>query len=96
MKQKIEDQDPEGQALADLMAAMGSIRQGRVKGLGAPAAPPPPAAAGTERLYIPPGVLPTEGLGRDLGVGGGEMEMPAGMDPRLAEIIRKKKNGAAA
>lgn len=78
--------DPEGQALEELMMAMSGMRQKRIKG----------AHPDKVTVDIPPGVLPTEGPGMDLGAGGGEMEMPAGMDPRLAELIKKKKAGAAA
>ncbi len=84
---KGKEEDPEGQALEDLMAAMSSMRLQRI--------PRPSAAAAPVKLDIPPGLLPTEGPGRDLGAGGGEIELTPGMDPRLAEIIRKKKAGAA-
>lgn len=79
--------DPEGQALEDLLNAMSAMRQKRI---------PRPEGAAPVKVDIPPGVLPPEGPGRDLGAGGGEIELPAGMDPRLADIIRKKKTGAAA
>ncbi len=77
--------DPESQSLEDLLATMGAMRQKRI--------PRPPAEA-PAKVDIPPGLLPPEGPGRDLGVGGGEVDV-AGIDPRLLEIIRKKKSGAA-
>lgn len=86
-----QQEDPEGQALQDLMAAMGSMRQNRVKGLGAPTAPPAaPAAAAMQPPFTMPAAPPPDGSGQDM-----SGELPAGMDPRLAEIIRKKKSGAA-
>lgn len=72
-----DEEDPERQALQDLMEAMSGMRQKRVKGL----AP-----------------LPFEGAPEGGMMGEEEeeeMELPEGMDSRLAEIIRKKKSGRA-
>lgn len=77
MKNIDENEDPERQALQDLMEAMSGMRQKRVKGLSP---------------------LPVEGAPKGGMMGeeeDEEMELPAGMDSRLAEIIRKKKSGRA-
>jgi hypothetical protein len=82
MKKNLNKEDPEGMALEDLMAAMGQLRQRKLQ----------PSAPVSE---IPPGMMPPEGPGRDVRIGGGEFSQPmAGIDPRLAELIRKKKSGA--
>lgn len=74
-------EDPEGMALEDLMAAMGSMRQKRMRP--------------NDSVEVQAGMMPPEGPGRDVGIGGGEFSSPmAGIDPRLEELIRKKKAGA--
>lgn len=84
-----EEQDTEARrkTLEELMGAMSGMTQKRLPGGGAAA----PAAP----VMIPPGALPPEGPGRDLGAGGG-MAQPGSMDARLADLIKKKKSGMGA
>lgn len=113
-----QEEDPEGQALQDMMAAMGSMRQNRVKGLGQPApvgmqppftpppnapppmpgAPPPVPGAPPDPMAMPPAPpgAPPPPPAPMPGMNGQPTNLPPGMDPRLADIIRKKKAGAAA
>lgn len=77
-----EDEDARKKTLQDLMQSMGQMDAKRLPGL-------------TIAIGAAPAAAPkTEGPGEDFGIGGKEEgDEFRGMDPRLVEIVKKKKAG---
>lgn len=78
------DEEARSHTLDELMAAMDAMEQKRL---------PPGAGRGVTIEIEAGGPRPPEGPGQDFGMGGVPGDDMEGVDPRLAEMIRKKKAG---